>query len=772
MSKLKIFLILLMTLIVALVLVSFASAEVIANLSSGDNGQSGIGNTTFLGQNFTTPISKNFSLESAGFKMFRIGTVNEIRLTLRPLNTSGFPNATILSSGNISGSSIVTSTPGNFSYATMSAFTLEAGVSYVLVVNFSGSGSLFPRSASPSIVPDGMLFQSADGISFTRFDTDDLLFEVNSTGVASVSVDLVSPPNGFATSSSSFVFNATISPILANLTNATLFLYFSNGSLLNTTSINVTGNVMNTSSIAVNNVSAGSYIWQYRGCGLNATGGQTLCGFSSNFTFVRQSFTVLQQSFDGNVFETENITFKANFSISNSTTVFAGTLNYNGTSFAATVNNLGNGVVQLVRRIDIPTVTQNTTKNLNWTLVFSEGGIFTVESTTSITQNVTLTNITDRQGSFVTLNYTVYDEDTRLPISAFFKATYTWFLGEGSTFKNVSYNLTSNTTFRFFNIPQQRLFYQDAAINIKNDTGIILYGERNYDFNLVQLTNVTTEQKLFLLNVTRSRNIIIEVNDEALKPLKDFYVTIKRYYIEDDKYLVVENRRTDSSGKFTAKLVEDEVVYTLEFRDINNTLLKTVERQIFSCQTSICSKSFVIVDTNNPLARFSNLSNYETTLTFSNSSNIFTATWNDGRNENARHRLLVQRILFNGTSIVCNSTSTAGQDQGILTCSVGNQKASYTAQLFRSVDGKERRIRVETVKVGSEYGKFGLEGLMWSFILLFTLIGLALFSPALAIVVYLVGFIGLAIMDIIYVSPAIIIAQLIIGIVFAWALKT
>jgi len=76
------------------------------------------------------------------------------------------------------------------------------------------------------------------------------------------------------------------------------------------------------------------------------------------------------------------------------------------------------------------------------------------------------------------------------------------------------------------------------------------------------------------------------------------------------------------------------------------------------------------------------------------------------------------------------------------------------------------------VKVGDLVDIFGLEGLLWGFILLFTLISVGSFNPAVGIVLYLAGFIVLGAIGIISVSPAIFFAQLIIGILFIWAVRT
>ena len=61
--------------------------------------------------------------------------------------------------------------------------------------------------------------------------------------------------------------------------------------------------------------------------------------------------------------------------------------------------------------------------------------------------------------------------------------------------------------------------------------------------------------------------------------------------------------------------------------------------------------------------------------------------------------------------------------------------------------------------------------MMWGFILLFTLVLFGLWSPVVGVVVYLIGFIILSVTQIVFISPIIMIVNIVLGVLAIWALK-
>jgi hypothetical protein len=286
--------------------------------------------------------------------------------------------------------------------------------------------------------------------------------------------------------------------------------------------------------------------------------------------------------------------------------------------------------------------------------------------------------------------------------------------------------------------------------------------------NKESYNNVTTNVSLFLNGL--GTNVIVETKDDGLSPVEGYYTKIYRYYPEDNSYEIVEHQLTDEYGQFVAQLIENDVKYQFEFLDENNTVKKRTDDMTIACRTSICVLPFIIEDTTDDFERFNNLTDYDWSFSFTNSSKTFTFTWTDVSGVSATSRLQVTRYLWNGTEVLCNTTSTSSSET--LNCVVGDIQASYQAQAFRKIGtGAWRRIGFLSETVGDTFEKYGKEGLLWSFFLLMTMIAIGYWKPPIGIALYLGGIIALSYLKIISLNPAIIVAQIVIGVAFMWAFR-
>ena len=444
------------------------------------------------------------------------------------------------------------------------------------------------------------------------------------------------------------------------------------------------------------------------------------------------------------------------------------TLNYNGTTYSPSKSNIGKNTI-FSKTIDIPKLDSQENRTFYWDLSLTNlTGTFLLNSSIYY-QNVspTIFHLCDATYTNSVVNFSIFDEATPTnEIVSDFKGSFEWYFGgAGSVRKNYSIEIVSNKSFAFCTDPNAN-YTVDSKIHISSDG----YEERTFEFIGKVYNPDTTNVSLYLLNSTLSSNIIIEVKDTGLSPLKDYLVEIYRFYPEDNNYKLVESKTTDLFGQITSKLVENDVKYKIMIYNNNNNLVKETGDISIACRSSICVIPFVIEDTTDDFDRFENITSYEYSLNFDNATKIFTFTWNDNTGNSPTHRLEVKRRLFNGTTTVCDTSSTALA--GSLTCAVGDSTASYQAQAFRTVDSIERRIAVVNIKVGSAAQIFGREGLFWSFILLFTLIIVGMFSPVVGITLYLVGLAFLGFSNIVQLDPAVLIAQVIIGGLFIWAFRS
>ena len=482
------------------------------------------------------------------------------------------------------------------------------------------------------------------------------------------------------------------------------------------------------------------------------------------------NFIETGSSFTADVFETKNYTFAINITSYQTITSLAAFLKHNGTTYAADAS-CGDGDCEISAHIDIPLLNTGQTaenKTFYWQLsIFNGTGTSNINTSTQ-QQNVTAINlkkcVTPNHINITSVNFTIHNETDRSALIANFNAYFQYYLGTGSVYKEGSSSQTGGSVYDFC-IDQNETFYTTSKIDLSATS----YEDRHYDFTKQSYTNTTTIQPLYLLNSTFASIIIIEVKDQGLVPKPDILVNISRFYPGTGRYYPIESQITDEFGQIIAKLIENDAKYKFAFYDLNGNLLKTSEDITIACRSVFCVIPFVLEDTTDEFERFENLTTYSYTFAFDNTTNMFAFSWDDQRGESATTRLEVIRYLLNGSSVVCNTSSTS--ILSTLTCDVGGERASYKAQAFRVVDGKSRRISILNIKVADPASTYGVEGLLWVFILLMTMVGVGAYSPPIAAGLYGIGFLVMGVLGVISMPVPVFFANTILVILFIWAVS-
>lgn len=488
----------------------------------------------------------------------------------------------------------------------------------------------------------------------------------------------------------------------------------------------------------------------------------------SQLIFDNQGIKENNQSFVDPVYDTQVTSFSINLSYDSSFyNSITGVLNYNGTLTSGTVDGDGDNVI-IKTDADIKPLSASEERSFFWQITLSNQTGQEFLNSTIQTHDVNPSTFIQCGVGETAVNYTVYDEDTLQLINSSFEATFDWKLNQSSDFmKNASFDLIGFNNYQFC-INSNETYYTDVEISLAGNENVS-YSNRQFGFNQEEFNNETKHVELYLLNSSRGTDVIIEVKDVGLLPVSDHTIKIYRKIESTGERILVENDITDEFGQIVAKLIENDVRYKLEFYDESNILVKTVPDALVTCSTDPCKAQFIVDDNVDLFEDFDDIDDHSFTLAFSNSTNITSLAWVDNTGGVIQHRLFVQRILFNGTTTVCNVTSSASS--GILSCDVGSSRASYRIQAFRSVSGDENRIGLINVDVGNLADRYGLEGLYWSFILSMIMILVGRFYPPVGIVLYLFGSFLLSVLDIVFINPAIMIAQIVIGGLFIWAFR-
>ena len=638
-------------------------------------------------------------------------------------------------------------------------FFNSAGGSNPLTNTVVDELSIFNRSLSGEEILE--LYNSGSGLPYAGEENN-------------ITVTLSSPVDSYSSGLKTFNFTAIANATNYNLKNATFYVWNNNHTLFNQTYVNITGGGSVTSNITVqtiNNFVIGNYVWNTLFCGDNVTG-NTLCVWApANFT-LQIGADILSQSFDNSTYETQGSTFYTNISLIAGANLFAARLVYNGTSYLGTKTAINSTSYAISRTIDIPLLKIETLQNLSfyWEFEYRNGFVGSQNSTIfSHYVNPLIFTVCNATYPTVFWNFTTYNESNREIINNTFDATFDYWLGAGTVTKNYSLDSSiSPTTRNFCGNANNTVHNVSAIINIKSPS----FYERTFYFNKEKINNTQTNTDLYLQDAGTA--VIVEVTNPGLVAMSGYFVKVYRFYPDINQYKIIERAKTDEFGQFVARVIEPNTIkYQFEFLNSNNKILKRTADITIACRSAYCTIPFVIEDVTDDFARFTNLTDFEYTLSFTNSTKTFTYTWNDITGDSATYRMLVQRLEFNGTSIPSCGNQTSTSSSSSLICNVGSDNHQYRVQAFRMVSGEDEvRIAIINVEVNDTAGIFGIEGLFWAFILLFTLIAVGSFNPSLGVILYTVGFIALGVLGIISAPIPVYFATLTLGIVFLWAIRS
>ena len=609
------------------------------------------------------------------------------------------------------------------------------------------------------------------------------ILSLTTTDYGPAEVNLTNPLNGIQTIETNIEFNASIDTSTGNdLKNATIFLYNQSFDLINNSFVTLSG-LQDEAIYNISGLDRQNHTWNVYACLENSS--ETLCAFSgSNNTFTIQGFTLDAQEFESNVTDTDNSSFMANISMVASSNLIAASLIYDGTSYQATIDQTSTTTFTSNTIIDIPVATGPGNKSFHWELIIDPGGLGFVSENTAISQqHVQPSNFTSSVIGTPALNITLYDEETLKVITGQLAATYTWYIGGGTVTKSNAFNTLSGSEYLYYTDPTATNFYVSSNIFISNNTQQnTSYTERTYEFNK-QLYNSSsrTDLKIYFANETLTKQVNIRVTDSGGIPLKNIFVSIERFYPGLNEYRIIENRKTDQIGTFSAKLREGVVDYRFKFYDSDNVLLKT-ETRIVICQNILdCGLEFKINTQEDIFSQYTNFSSFGNysfqALSFNNVTFKVSFVYSDNRGDlGVTHALLVRKrsVLGQTTVVGCDFLNNTNVPTGSIICNVGNIDGNYIAEIYRYSSAIPRVVKIDSLEftIGSGAGQFGMEGLFWAFILLFTFVALGVvIHPVVGISLYLIGFFALGITGIIYVNPLIFIANLLIGGLFIWAFR-
>lgn len=543
--------------------------------------------------------------------------------------------------------------------------------------------------------------------------------------------------------------------------NATFFVWNTNSSIFNQTlnaSTSATSKVYNLSLV---NLPPGQYYWNIFACYSDSN-----CYFSDNNRTFFTGFIENSQNYSTTAYDTALESYTLNITVDLSRVTFAAaTLVYNGTSYPSSSTSSGDTYL-FNTTLSVPVVLSSSTKNFYWTVSLGYGSDFIAFNLSNRNQVVAPSNFSKCGPGQLAINYTFRDESSNNLITTTLSSIFFWRLAYYGTIEKNLTTLSSGASSYDFCVNANRTFFTTADLSF-SAAG---YTDRKITLDDQEYSNNSQTLTLYLLNDSAGRDVVLTVKDEGLSPLAGYTLKIYRTSPITGQKILVEQDVTNTFGQSYARLIENTVDYDFYIYNQTGSLLKTILDTNIICTSSICVIPLVVRDTYNPFDNYDDDEDLSWQISYSNTTNQFTVSWTDTSGSNPSFRFFVERLNINGTTTVCSNTSSS--ITGSLSCYVGTQTVSYRVQFFKTASGVERRIDLLNMKVNDLTSRFGLEGFIWSFILLFTMIALGIYSPVVGVALYILGFIILGVTQIVFIDPAIAIAQIVLGVLFMWAVRT
>jgi hypothetical protein len=304
----------------------------------------------------------------------------------------------------------------------------------------------------------------------------------------------------------------------------------------------------------------------------------------------------------------------------------------------------------------------------------ADGGILCFANLTNIKLDECNTTVPTK-----TLNFTGWNQDLLTRVNPFnFKSTLIYFIGNGTTYKTISFNNLS--------IPEMNLCI-DTNVTYKI-SGVVEHSEDYYQtgtyyFNRYNINNISQNINLYFMNGSLSTSFIILVQSTSQVPLPNYFVYIYRYYPATDTSLLVQTVKTDSAGKGIGFFITETVDYSFIITDTyGNIVLTTGNRKIIPETTPYTLIFTVGTPTPSPFVYFNNLTGITYNLAWNKATNIVSYVYSDSNTSFFESFLIVSYLNSTGNNpVICNISST--DSTRVLTCDLtGNLSGSYVAQAY------------------------------------------------------------------------------------------
>lgn len=589
------------------------------------------------------------------------------------------------------------------------------------------------------------------------------LLAFNVTGLRTLSTSQNAPADAYSSTNQTVNFNCSADETTYTVNNLTLYI----DGVSNET--NTTAGSSISIYKSVDSVSIAKHNWSC--AGVNSENERDDTG---NRTLEIKDFVQNSVTWNATANETDRETYILNVSTVYSILSASAIFTYNNSNYTSSTSCTGQECI-ITNDLDVPLVEvgNNQNKSFFWIVTIYNSTDEDVLQTTSNQQNVSRIWFVECNGTYntVALNFTTYNEgNLSLIIPHSFDGTFNYWLGHGTTNRNLSISTTINNNTRIC-ISPNKTFYLDGTIEY-DDTGStnITYSPRTYYYYNDSVNWTTTNVSLLLLDSSDSTSFVQEVVEDQ-EPVPNAYIYTYRYYPGTDEWRITQITRTDSNGK-TVGFYEAETALYRHIIKVNGItrLEETEGRKMIPENTPYTITFYLGTPVGTPYEVFDDELNLTKSLSYNNDTYIVTYTYTDLNSTNSGGRLVVlEEDYATEDSIICNLTSSLSS--ATLTCNMTDYSGSFIAKGYVTRDGVE--LIVDQIRFLKGVGReiFGKTGLVAGFFLVLVAAMAFIFHPIIGIIAVNLAIILINVVGLVSFGGTFLFGILAVSLILIWLLK-
>ncbi len=413
-------------------------------------------------------------------------------------------------------------------------------------------------------------------------------------------------------------------------------------------------------------------------------------------------------------------------------------------------------------------------KNFRWSINVFDGTTNLPGNTTLTEQNVTRIRLetcaapVDR----LALNFTAKDEQNLTRISPYtFQGTFEVFFGNGTVRRNSTIDDSSVVERNICIFPDNRTFITDAIIEYGQVAGAnVTYNDRNHFLENSSVSNVTQDIDLFLLRSTESTSFILRVLDNTLDPIKGALIFIQKFFPGEDIFRTVQIAKTDDNGETIGFFEVETVDYKFIISEAGTVILDTNPQKVIGKEVPFTIEFFIGVDLGKPWEAFEGLGNFQSVLTFNESTEIVTYTYLDTSGTINFANLKVDNInQSTEDTTICDLSSSQASATIICNVSGFNGQFKATSIVSRSPDVIDK-VLIFVIKTAKDI--FGRSGLLLGWFLLLVAGFIGIWNPIVGIILIIGTSILVNAIGLLSFGPVAIFGIIAIGILIIAEMRT